>query len=142
MSPTETVRRLYACFAAGDLQAVLKLLDPHVEWITPPTLPWSRGTYRGRDEVSSYFEDFGSALERPAVVPDRILDCGGVVVALGRESGQARQTGHAFSVPFAHVLTVNAGQITSLRGHVDTATICAAFDPHGVSAEPSATSLA
>ena len=31
-------------------------------------------------------------------------------------------------MPFAHVLTVKDGRVTSLRGHVDTATICAAFD--------------
>ena len=72
-TPTETVERLYASFAAGDLDRVLELLDPDVEWITPPTLPWSRGTYHGSDEVVSYFESFGAALERPAVVPERIL---------------------------------------------------------------------
>ena len=126
-APTETVERLYSSFAAGDLESVLELLDPDVEWITPPTLPWSRGTYRGRDEVVSYFESFGAALERPAVLPDRILGCGDTVVSLGHESGRARATGEAFSVPFAHVLTVEDGRVTSLRGHVDTATICAAF---------------
>ncbi len=35
-TPTETVERLYASFAAGDLDRVLELLDPDVEWITPP----------------------------------------------------------------------------------------------------------
>jgi ketosteroid isomerase-like protein len=127
-APTQTDERLYASFAAGDLETVLELLDPDVEWVTPPTLPWSRGTYRGRDEVLTYFESFGAALERAAVVPDRILGCGNTVVSLGRESGQARATGATFSVPFAHVLTVEDGRVTSLRGHVDTATIRAAFD--------------
>ena len=126
-APTETVERLYSSFAAGDLGTVLDLLDPDVEWVTPPTLQWSRGSYRGRDDVLSYFESFGAALERPAVVPERILGCGNTVVSLGRESGQARATGETFSVPFAHVLTVDDGRVTSLRGHVDTATICAAF---------------
>ena len=126
-APIQTVERLYASFAAGDLEAVLELLDADVEWVTPPTLPWSRGTYRGRDEVLSYFESFGDALEEPAVVPDRILVCGDTVVSLGRESGRARSTGDEFSVPFAHVLTVEDGRVTSLRGHVDTATICADF---------------
>ena len=127
-APTETVERLYASFAAGDLATVLELLDPDVEWVTPATLPWSRGTYRGREDVLSYFESFGEALEGAAVVPDQILGCGDTVVSLGHESGEARATGEAFSVPFAHVLTVRDGRVTSLRGHVDTATICAAFD--------------
>jgi ketosteroid isomerase-like protein len=38
-----------------------------------------------------------------------------------------RGSGQRFAVPFAHVIRVNEGRVTELRGHVDTATITSAF---------------
>jgi hypothetical protein len=35
----------------GDFGTVMGLLDPNVEWITPQTLPWSRGDYHGRISI-------------------------------------------------------------------------------------------
>jgi ketosteroid isomerase-like protein len=135
-SATETVRAMYAAFARGDVPAVLELLDPDVAWVTPTTLPWSRGTYSGRDGVAEYFNSFAEALEEAAVEPHELLTCGNRVVALGEERARVRATGDRFRAPFAHVIRVHEGRVRELRGHVDTATIRAAFfagDPADVS---------
>lgn len=62
----ETVEALYAAFARGDFEGAFELLDPAIEWITPSTLPWSRGNYYGRDGVAEYFKSLGEAAQRRA----------------------------------------------------------------------------
>jgi ketosteroid isomerase-like protein len=124
---TETVREMYAAFARGDVPGVLERLDPDVTWITPSSLPWSRGEYGGREQVLQYFSSFSDALADPAVEPHELLACGDRVVALGEERARVRATGERFAVPFAHVIRVRDDRVVELRGHVDTATIAAAF---------------
>ena len=126
-SATETVSEMYASFARGDLPAVLGLLDPEVSWVTPATLPWSRGRYSGRDEVAEYFKSFAEALDEAAVEPHELLECGERVVALGEERARVRASGERFAAPFAHVIRVREGRVVEFRGHVDTAAIVAAF---------------
>jgi ketosteroid isomerase-like protein len=128
-SATETVKAMYAAFARGDVPGVIDLLDPDVRWVTPRTLPWSRGHYRGRAGVTEYFAGFAEALEDADVEPHELLDCGDRIVALGEERGIVRATGRRFAAPFAHIVRVRDGRVTELRGHVDTAVIAAAFGP-------------
>jgi uncharacterized protein len=127
-SELEIVRAFYAAFARGDIEAGFELLDPRVEWLTPETLPWSRGDYHGRDEVASYFAALNEAVEEVAVEPDDLLTCGENVVGLGIYRGRSRATGRSFAARFAHVLTVRDGKITVMRGHEDTAAIAATFE--------------
>jgi ketosteroid isomerase-like protein len=126
-SPLETVEALYSAAARGDFEAFLGLLDPDVEWLTPETLPWSRGDYHGRDDVGEYFASIGQAVDDVRVEPDELLSCGEHVVALGTYGGRSRLTGRAFSARFAHVLTVDQGRVVAMRGFEDTAAIRAAF---------------
>ncbi len=126
-----TVEALYATFARGDLEAVLELLDPVVEWITPPTLPWSHGDYHGRDGVAEYFASISEAAQDVRVEPDELLSCGERVVGLGLYRGRARSTGRDFAARFAHVFTVRGGRVTSMQGFEDTAAILGAFEQSG-----------
>lgn len=130
-SATETVSEMYAAFARGDVDQVLELLDPAVRWVTPTTLPWSRGDYAGRDGVGEYLASFASALEEAAVQPHELIDCGERVVAIGEERARVRSTGQRFAAPFVHVIAVRDGRVVSLRGHVDTALVTAAFSAAG-----------
>src|ERR671914_535481 len=127
-SPLETVEALYSAAARGDFEAFMGLLDPDVEWLTPQTLPWSRGDYHGRDEVGEYFASIGQAVDDVRVEPDELLSCGEHVVDLGTYSGRSRLTGRAFSARFAQVLTVDEGRVMAMRGFEDTAAIGAAFE--------------
>jgi ketosteroid isomerase-like protein len=126
-SPLETVEAFYSAAARGDFEAFMGLLDPDVEWLTPQTLPWSRGDYHGRDDVGEYFASIGEAVDDVRVEPDELLSCSDHVVALGIYSGRSRLTGHSFTARFAHVLTVDKGRVVAMRGLEDTAAIRAAF---------------
>ena len=121
------VRSAYAAFGRGDLDAVLAVFHPEIAWLTPATLPWSRGEYHGHQGVMEYFASFLAHLEEPRIVPDELLVCGERVVALGFERARARATGVAFAAAFAHIWTLRDGRAVRLQGIVDTAAIRQAF---------------
>jgi ketosteroid isomerase-like protein len=124
----EVVGEIYAAFARGDIDRVLQAMDADVEWVTPETLPWSRGTYRGPSELAEYLESFAAALEDPRVQPHELQPLAdGRVVALGVERARVRGTGAAFEARFVHLWTVREGRVTGMRGLIDTAVIGAAF---------------
>lgn len=122
-TPADTVKRLYAKFEDGDAEGVFQLLDPGVEWLTPETLPWSRGAYVGHEQVREYFTSFADALAEPSIEPDQFIAEGDRVVVLGTESGTSRVTGRSFTVRFAHAFVVREERVVQMRGHIDTAAI-------------------
>ena len=121
------VRATYAAFGRGDLDAVLAAFDPAITWLTPATLPWSRGEYHGHQGVLEYFSSFLAQLAEPRIVPDELLACGDRVIGLGFERGRSRATGVAFAAAFAHIWTLREGRAVRLQGIVDTAAIRQAF---------------
>lgn len=127
LSNTETVAQVYDAFRRGDLDSVLARLAPDVAWLTPATLPWSRGDYNGPEEVTEYFTSFLGHLAEPAIVPDELIDAGDRVIAQGHEHGRASTTGQPFQARFTHTWTLRDGLVTQMRGVVDTAAICEAF---------------
>src|SRR5215217_3244477 len=81
-----------------------RMLDDGVAWTSPRSLPQG-GTYKGREEVGSFFESLGSAWERLDVEPEAMGEVGDeLVVAVVRLNGTRRGGGasgwgavHAFS---------------------------------------------
>lgn len=128
---SDVVQSLYSTFADGDIEAALELLDPEVEWVTPETLPWSRGRYEGREDVALYFASFAGALTEARVEPETFVTDEDRVVVLGYERATCTATGRRFDAPFAHAFRVRDGRIATMRGIVDTAMIAETF---GVSA--------
>jgi ketosteroid isomerase-like protein len=124
----QVVDGIYAAFARGDIDAVLAAMDASVEWMTPETLPWSRGTYTGPAQLGEYFHSFAAALEGAQVQPHELQPLAdGRIVALGVERARVRRTNAAFEARFVHLWTVHDGRVTAMRGLVDTAAIQAAF---------------
>jgi ketosteroid isomerase-like protein len=127
--PIDLVHGIYAAFAANDIATVLAAFARDIEWITPPSLPWSAGRYRGHAGVGEYFASFATALSDARLVPERIVDCGGGgVLSLGHEHARVRATGREFTARFAHVWTFADGLVRRMEGIIDTAAIVQAFD--------------
>ncbi len=126
-SSTDLVASVYRAFNAGDLETALGAFAEDIEWRTPTSLPWSEGTYYGRDGVARYFEAFAEALGDASVTPDTIEGDGRVVVARGYERADVRVTGRRFEARFAHVWQVSGQRVIAMEGVADTAQICKAF---------------
>jgi len=122
MSNLEIVRRSYAAFERGDLDAVLADLDPEIEWHQAQGLPHG-GLYHGHDEVRrNVFEPLDAEWwSEFSALPDEILDAGDELVVLGRYRGTAKGTGKRLDVPFVHVWTLRDERATRFRQFLDTA---------------------
>jgi uncharacterized protein len=114
----QLVQRAYDAFGRGDIPAILGLLDDGVEWTAPGTLPQG-GTFKGRDEVGSFFETVGGAWEQLEVEPEAMGEVGDeLVVAVVRLHGTRRGGGPA-GWGAAHVWDVRDGRLARFREYTD-----------------------
>jgi ketosteroid isomerase-like protein len=116
----EIVRRGYEAFSRGDVDAVLEVLHPDVEWHAPPTLPES-GTLHGREAVRRWLESYGDAWEETRADIEDIREEGERVVAQVRLSGRGRGSGVAVSGNSdLHVWRLRDGLVYSVRMYQGT----------------------
>jgi ketosteroid isomerase-like protein len=110
----ELTRRGYDAFARGDLAALSGLIADEVTWHVTGAGPLS-GTYRGRDEVFSFFgrlaEETGGTFRLD--VHD-VLANDEHAIALCRLS--ASRGGKSIEVPVANVSHVRDGKVTEFWG--------------------------
>jgi ketosteroid isomerase-like protein len=122
----DVLRGFYDAVAAGDVDAVLDLLDPQVEWRAPESLPWG-GTFHGHDGVREFF---ARVIDQPAEFGREVqeyLDAGDRVVVLLRTFGRRKDGDGEFDVLEIHVWTVRHGKLVDFDGTFDTATVLRAL---------------
>jgi ketosteroid isomerase-like protein len=120
------VRGFYDAVAAGDVEAVLDLLDPEVEWRAPESLPWG-GTFHGHDGVREFF---ARIIDQPAEFGREVqeyLEVGDRVVVLLRTFGRRKEGDGEFNVLEFHAWTVRHGKLVDFDGTFDTATVLRAL---------------
>ena len=123
----EIVRRAYAAFAAGDIETVLSILSPTIQWAEAAGGPYG-GAYVGPQQVvENVFMKLGSEWEGFSVTPHEFVASGDAVVALGEYGGVFKATGKRLKVPFAHAWKFRDGQAVSFEQYTDTALHCAAM---------------
>ena len=116
----ETIEKLYAAFAAGDVPTVLGSLDSAIEWTEAAGFPYA-GTYTGPDAVlQNVFMRLATEWERFAAVPEEYVAEGDTVVAIGKHSGRFNQTGKDMETPFVHVWKLREGKAVRFVQHCDT----------------------
>ena len=115
---TATLANLYEAFAAGDGDALGKLIgDTH--WVEAAGGPYG-GEYRGLGEVAeNVFGPIGRDVLDFAAIPDEILPVGdNRAIGLGFYRG--RTTSEPLEIHFAHLATVEGGAITRFEQFTDT----------------------
>lgn len=108
----ELVKKGYAAFAAGDVQAVMDLFDDDIEWTQPGQSAIS-GTFHGKAEVMEFM---GRLAEKaPTVTVKRLIAEGDTVVAITdiTVDGETSED--------ADVLTIRDGKTIRMEVHGDTA---------------------
>jgi hypothetical protein len=121
----DIMRRGYEAFNHGDIETVMGLLDPEIEWQEPDVegMP-ARGTHHGPEAVANNV--FGAVVETWddfQATPEEFLDAGDRVVVLGRIEGTGKATGRTIEAAYAHVWTLRDGKVVHHRNYVDTATL-------------------
>jgi hypothetical protein len=125
----EIVEGAYEAFNGGDMDALMGAIHEDVEW---HELEGSNlgGTYHGHDEVAgNVFGPTAELYEGFQAVPDEFVDGGDTIVVLGSYQGTVTETGSSIDgIPFAHVLGVTDGRISSFTNYTDTQLFARAFE--------------
>jgi uncharacterized protein len=119
----DTLRRGYEAFNRGDIDTVMDLLDPNIEWQEPDVegLP-QRGTHHGPEAVANNV--FGAIVgnwDGFGAVPEEFVDAGDRVIVLGQFQGTGKPSGRTLDATFAHVWTLREGKAVHFRSYADTA---------------------
>ena len=133
MTNTEIVKGMYEAFGRGDIETILNGLADNVEWVSSPeskTIP-AGGTYRGRAAVAGFFKKVADSTEFDSFMPEKYVEQGDTVVALGSYSGRTKPGNKPFRSPWAMVFTIRGGKLTMFEEHYDTDArngACASFE--------------
>lgn len=113
--PITTVQRMYAAFAARDLDALLETIAPESHWTYIGANPnLARAELTGRDAVRRFFERIIERLDMTSFEPAEYVVDGDTVAVFGSEAGTVRSTGRSFRNEWTQKYVVEDGQITSM----------------------------
>jgi uncharacterized protein len=120
------VRQGYEAFGRADLEQLLNLLDPQVNWITsgPADLPIA-GTRRGRAAVAQFFGTLLDVVDMLRFEPQEFIAHRDKVVVLGTDTVRVKATGRTIDGRWAHVVTVLNGKIVEFESISDVSALVA-----------------
>jgi ketosteroid isomerase-like protein len=126
MTNVDLIKQGYSNFSTGNLEGVLALFDPEIEWHECKGMPFVKGngTYVGHEAIVTnvfmnlpvYFDGFNIAVLEIFGADDK-------VVMVGYYQGTNKATGNSFKANATHVWTVKNGKATRFFQAVDTVTI-------------------
>jgi ketosteroid isomerase-like protein len=111
------LRSGWAAAPRKDWELMFARYSPEVVWEIPEefqTLGFAE-SYRGHEGLAEGLEQFAEAFEWWEILPERALDLGDRVLALGRFRGKARASGVEWEQEFSQVVTVENGLVTRDR---------------------------
>jgi ketosteroid isomerase-like protein len=121
----EIVRRAFGEFARGGWEPLMGTRwDPEIVWNMSPTGIPGLGTYRGFDELRSFFEDWFGAFpfDEWEQELDEVIDCGEqTVVALTRQRGHGSTSGAVTELEYAQVIKLRGGKVVEVDIYLDRA---------------------
>jgi len=128
MTNVEIVKQGYSDFAKGNVEAVLAVWDPEIEWHECKGMPFVNGDgiFRGHEAIMTnvlmqlpvYFDGFN-------IEVNQIFGADDKVVMVGYYHGTNKATGNPFKVIATHVWTVLDGKAVHVFQAVDTVSIIA-----------------
>jgi ketosteroid isomerase-like protein len=117
----ELVRRSFEAMAAWDVDALLRLYDPDVEFLPLTGTLVESGGYRGHEGVRAYFAEARELWDVMEPEGDEYRDLGDCVLVTGRCRVRGRVSGAESHPACAWVIRVRDGAIVSHR-------TCATYD--------------
>lgn len=118
----DVVRRAFAGFNRGNVEAVVEICDPAIEWFPPAELPGA-DVYRGHQGVRDAAHDMLDLFGSLQAEPEELIDADGQVVVLFRWRGRGRGSGVSVDLVGrqAAVFTMREGKAVRAEWYVDRA---------------------
>ena len=125
---TAVVQQAYANFKTGNLDGLLALMDPSIEWKLPQIdVVRISGLRRRLAQVQEFFQSLAADQHPIAFQPREFIEQGDTVVAIGHYQWRVKSTGKPWECDFTHVFTVRNGVVTQFREFLDTAAAAASY---------------
>jgi ketosteroid isomerase-like protein len=123
----EVVKAMFAAFAARDLETVLTLADPDIEF-TAVTGEHAGRTdpYRGYEGLRAYFRDVAEVWEELRLTPREFRPAGDLVLVTGKVS--ARSRGRTVTGSTGWIWQVRDGKVVYGRVYASAADAIAALE--------------
>ncbi|MEA2425970.1 MAG: uncharacterized protein QOH13_2380 [Thermoleophilaceae bacterium] len=117
---TDRLRNAYEGFGRRDIQVVLSVMDPEIEWDATDALAHT-GMYHGHEGVAEYIGSLAGVWEEFHLNPEQFTESGdgAHVMVLGNVKGKLAPTGQEVEARFAHVLQLEDGKVTRLKVCLD-----------------------
>jgi uncharacterized protein len=118
----EAVRRGFEGFNRGDIEAVVRMCDPAVEWCPPSELPGS-GVQHGHQGVRTATGDMLDVFGELRAEPERFIDTEDRVVVLFRWRGHGKGSGVSLDLvgQQAAVITMRNAKAIRVEWYIDRA---------------------
>src|SRR3954465_7059354 len=118
---TDRLRVAYEGFGRRDINAVLSVMDPDIEWDATDALAHT-GVYSGHEGVTEYIQSLSSAWDEFHLNPEQFTESGdgAHVMVLGNVKGKLAGNPQDVEARFAHVLQLDEdGKVTRLKVCLD-----------------------
>jgi ketosteroid isomerase-like protein len=128
MKNIEIVKQVYEAFAKRNINAILNLLSPDVEWGEPenPFNP-AAGTRYGHDGFLEWINIGRESEEILALEPRKFLADNDSVAVVGYTKCLAKPTGKIYETDFVHLVTLKDGKVIRFQEFFDTYVAAEAF---------------
>jgi ketosteroid isomerase-like protein len=114
----DIVRRAFAAFNRHDVDGVLEVCHPEIEW-RPLRASRARTVYRGREGVERALAEVAAEFEEVRNDPRELFAVGDAVVVVGRLLAKERASGVRLDRPAAWVCTIRDGLVVEMTAHPD-----------------------
>jgi len=124
------VKSLYDAFGKRDINGILAMLHPDVEWGEPPN-PFNPagGTHHGHAGFLEWANIGRQSEEILVLQPIKMLTDHDSVAIVGTMKCLALPTGKTYESDFVHLVTIEAGKVKKFQEFFDTYLAGEAFRP-------------
>ena len=124
MNPLGVVQEFYRAMAAGQIEKVVALLSPDLQWEEAERFPYYGGVWKNPQAVvDNLFTALATDWEEFSATPHNFVCSNENVVSFGLYTGKFRATGRSISAPFAHRWLVRGERIAQFKQYTDTAMV-------------------
>jgi ketosteroid isomerase-like protein len=113
----DVARRTFEAIGESDIDGLLELYDPDIEFLPLTGTRVESGGYIGHAGVRAYFEEVSEVWEEMLPHADDVRTVGDDVVVLGGCAVRGRGSGAMSDSPMAWIITVRNGKVTRHRGY-------------------------
>jgi ketosteroid isomerase-like protein len=112
----EALRRGYEALNRGEVESVLELIDPDIEWQPGQDDP-QFGTFTGRAGFETLLRSWSESFDEFRVEPVEMTIAGDSVVVVVRQSGRGHGSGVALEARTVHRWTIRDGMAVAWSAH-------------------------